>query len=100
MNAAKANSSIGPLEPVIFWSTLARAVVGGIFGLIVYLVYLLYTQPYFLSGSQPENLLVAGGNGFLVGIFIFSLGRWLGSNPGIALRIISAIVFSFFTMAS
>jgi hypothetical protein len=80
------------------WSFLWRGAVGGFLGLVVFAVYLFFADIYRLNGLGM-TALVAAGNGLLVGAFIFFLGRVLGRDFGMLLRIIAGSVLSFFSMA-
>jgi hypothetical protein len=79
------------------WSFLLRGAVGGFLGLVIFAVYLFFTDTYRLNGLAT-TALIAAANGLLVGAFIFFLGRVRGRDFGMPLRIIAGMLFSFCSM--
>jgi len=76
---------------------LWRGTAGGVLGLIILIAYLFFFDTYRLNGLGMITL-IAVGNGFLVGAFIFVLRRVVGRNLGVVMRIIAGIVFSLGSM--
>jgi hypothetical protein len=83
--------------PTRIWSFVWRGAVGGVLGSVIFFVYLFYADTYRLNALET-TVLIAAVNGLLIGAFIFFLGRLLGKDLGIWLRIITGVLLSFCSM--
>ena len=83
------------------WGPMWRGAVGGFLGLVIYVIYIFYTEPYYLTGGFSTGaLLVVGATGMLVGALLFCISRLRRKRIGIVLRMLTGTLIGFCSIAS